>query len=70
MFWMSKKKMGDFFNSTLNMLEVSNKDLIILQEAVLNLGKAVTSIQKLVQIQEERISLLELKRGEYIDDKE
>jgi hypothetical protein len=57
--WLNKKKVHEFFNSSIDMVDTCNKDVQKLQSAVISIGDLVDAMRKLVEIQEKRIGLQE-----------
>lgn len=54
-----KKRIEEVANGLLDIMSVSNKNVIILQETVQHLGTVIGDMHTLIEIQEARLSLLE-----------
>jgi hypothetical protein len=59
MFGKKKKEVRSAVNGLLEIISISNKNVIELQSALGHLGDAVEDMHKLLLIQEDRIELLE-----------
>ena len=57
--WVSKKKADEFFNLSIEMVETCNNDVTKLTLTMTELAEMVTNMRKLIEIQNQRIELLE-----------